>query len=216
MTPSGEKGDPMKLLKKLLCAGLCLALTAGLAACEKEEEPSSSSSSQPESSAVSPAPSEPEPESSRFVPAPDLIPNSGVEEDDPFELVFSQNPIDKKYDADYSVASSFSLMHRACDDAADAWKRMVKTAFQSALEVTAESDREALRAEQNDWEEELSDRLRAIREDAGDGNEGILTAARETVLVYRDRVKALCRIKFEGDGSLPDFPDPDGEVSAVG
>lgn len=203
----------MKIMKKIFCILLCLALCAGLAACEKEEPVSS----QPESSAPSTVSSqpEPEPESSRFVPAPDLIPSSDVGED-PFEDAFSQNPIDKKYDEAYNLASSFSMMRQACNEAAGNWEAMVKVAFRSALEVTLAEEKDALQAEQDDWEAGLDTLFDEIQEAAGEGNEGVLTAAREIVLVYRERAKVLCKIKYKADGVLPEFPDPDAEVSAVG
>lgn len=205
----------MKNLRKYLCAGLCLALAATMAACSGETE-KTPSSSQAESSAVSVVSSEPEPESSRFVPAPDLIPStpeaSGVESDG-FEDEFSQNPIDKKYDEDYSYATSFFMMQQACDEAAGQWEAMVDTAYNAALKAAPEEKRDALRQEQQQWQAELSNRIKNIRAEAGESNEGILTAAKQIVLVYRDRAKELCRIKYEADGELPPFP---GEGEAVG
>jgi len=210
----------MKNLKKYLCAGLCLALAAFMAACsgETEKTPSSSqaSSGQPESSAVSSAPSEPEAESSRFVPAPDLIPStpesSGAEADG-FDGEFSQNPIDKQYDEAYSHATSFSMMRQACDEAAKQWKAMVDVAYNAAMGAIPEEDQSALRQEQEQWSAGLNSRIETVRAEAGDDNEGILTASKQIVLIYRDRAMALCRVKYEADGELPEFP---GEEEAVG
>lgn len=198
----------MKNLKKYLCAGLCLALAAAMAGCSGETE-KTPSSSLPESSAVSAASSEPEAESSRFVPAPDLIPStpdaSGAETGG-FEEEFSQNPIDKKYDEDYSYATSFSMMRQACDEAAKRWETMVETAYNAAMEATPEEERYLVRQEQEQWRLELDDRIDTIRAEAGEDNEGILTAAKQIVLLYRDRAMALCRIKYDADGELPEFP----------
>ncbi len=204
----------MKLYQKLLYAGLCLCLLCGLCACEQEKE---ESSSRPESSQISSiaVSSEAEPESSRFVPAEDLIPDP-PEEGDPFEDEFSQNPIDKKYDSDYSLASSFSMMRQACNEAARNWRGMVDTAFRTVLQSTPAEEKDALQAEQDRWEEELDGRIEAIRKEAGDGNEGELTAARAVVLLYRDRARELCKIEFDRSGKLPDFPDLDSAASAVG
>lgn len=206
----------MRFLKRTLCAclGLCLALC--LTACEKQEEPAPSSSA-PVSSVASEVSSQPEAESSHFVPAPDLIPSSStVGETDPFEEEFSQNPIDKKYDADYSLASSFSMMRQACNEAASRWESMVETAFTGALEVLSEEEQAALLEAQDKWRVKVADDIAAIREENGDSNEGILTSSKQIVLLYRERAKELCRIKYDADGTLPIFPDPDDEVSAVG
>ncbi len=197
----------MKVFQKLLCAWLCLALAVFLAACDgKTETPSSSSL--PESSAASSEPSVPEPESSRFVPADDLIPSSAATEEDPFLLAFSQNPIDKQYDKDYSLATSFSMMRQTCDEAARRWKNMADIAYQAALQAAPEEDRAALEQEQDEWLNELDGRIESIRSEAGDSNEGILSSAKQVVLLYRERAMALCRVKYEADGSLPEFPDP--------
>ncbi len=194
-------------LKRILCAGLCAALCAALAGCSGTAE----SSSAAESSAVSAVSSEPEAESSRFVPAPDLIPSTPEAGSslapDSFEALFSQNPIDKKYDEDYSYASSFSMMQQACDDAARNWKNMVDTAYRAALKALPDEEKNALTQEQDDWLSETENRIDVIRQESGDDNEGILSAAKEIVLVYRDRAMELCRLKFEADGTLPEFPD---------
>ncbi|WP_369298522.1 hypothetical protein [uncultured Neglectibacter sp.] len=209
----------MKILKNLLSRSilLCLALclVAGFAACQQQNEDNTSTSLPPEenSSAVS---ATPEPESSHFVPAPDLISTpSGIEEGT-FEYAFSQNPIDKKYDADYSLASSLSMMRQACNQAARNWKNMVDVAYAAALEVTPEDDQSALVQQQTEWEMDLDSRIEEIREEAGDSNEGILTSARQVVLLYRDRAMTLCRIKYEADGALPDFPDLTETSSVAG
>ncbi len=204
----------MRFLKRTLCAclGLCTALC--LTACEKQEEPAPSSSV-PVSSAPSEASSQPEAESSRFVPAPDLIPSSSsVGETDPFEEEFSQNPIDKKYDADYSLASSFSMMRQACDEAAGRWESMVETAFTGAMEVLPEEEQSALLEAQDKWRVKAADDIAAIRKENGDSNEGILTSSKQIVLLYRERAKELCRIKYDADGALPIFPDPDEPTPA--
>lgn len=212
----------MKNLKKYLCAGLCVALAASMAACSGEKE--LPSSSQPESSAVSTVSSEPEPESSHFVPAPDLIPStpapsvstgSGVEVSG-FEEEFSQNPIDKKYDDDYARATSFSMMRQACDSAAANWKVMVDVAYDAAYEATPEDGRAELQEEQEAWKMELDSTIRQIKEEAGDDNEGALSAGKEIVLLYRERAMELCRIKYDADGTLPEFPTVEETGSAVG
>ncbi len=207
----------MKRLQNLLCAGLCLAMAAEMAACSnKEPAPSSSTvvSSAP-SSAVS---SVPEPESSHFTPAEDLIPPDSSSEGvpDPFQDEFSQNPIDKKYDEDYSLASSFSMMRQACDTAAKNWKNMVDVAYEAALEAVSEEEQISLRQEQDDWLIEVDDQVRSLRDEAGDSSEGILDAARKIVLLYRDRARELCRMKYDADGALPDFSAAMEDGEAVG
>ncbi len=197
--------------KKWLSAALCLTLAAGLAACSKE--PEVPSSSEPISSqAVSSEPVSSEPESSWFVPAPDLIPDGPGEGAEGFEAAFSQNPIDKAYDAAYEEATTFSMMRRACDDAAASWKAMVKTAYQAAAQTMSEEEQTTLRQEQDSWDHDLNRKITEIEEKAGDGNQGILEAARQTVLLYRQRVKELCQIKYEADGELPEFPGSSGEA----
>ena len=199
----------------MLCLALCLTLC--LTGCEEAEEVSTSV---PEvsSEAVS---SEPEPESepeesSHFVPLPDLISTPDNIEEGSFEDLFSQNPIDKKYDSDYSMARSFSTMRQACDVAARNWKNMVDAAYQAALAATPENGKVALQKDQTDWEIALDGRIDAIREKADDSNDGILASSKEIVLLYRERAMELCKIKFDLDGTLPEFIDPEKDSGAVG
>lgn len=201
----------MNNLKKWLCTGLCAVMALGLAACENKE-PESSSLPESSSSVVS---ATPEPESSRFVPAEDLISTPSGLEEGSFEYLFSQNPIDKKYDQDYSLASSFSMMRQACNQAARSWRNMIDTAYQAALEVTPEEEKSALQKEQTEWETTAEDRITALREEAGDSNEGVLSSSQQVVLLYRERAMALCRIVFEANGELPEFPDPEKETAST-
>lgn len=203
----------MNNLKKWLCMGLCAVMALGLAGCENKK-PESSSLPESSSSAVS---STPAPESSRFTPAEDLISTpSGVEEGS-FEDLFSQNPIDKKYDQDYSLASSFSMMRQACNQAARSWRNLIDVVYPLALEQTPEAEQSALKAEQTEWETTVEDRIATIREEAGDSNEGVLSSSQQVVLLYRERAMALCKIVFDATGELPEFPDPEKEsASTVG
>lgn len=200
----------------LLCLAVCLCFC--LIGCEETEDVSTSV---PEESSEfvssEPAPeSEPAEESSHFVPAPDLISNPDNIEEGSFEDLFSQNPIDKKYDSDYSMAMSFSMMRQACDVAARNWKNMVDAAYQAAMAATPESGKIALQKDQTDWEIALDGRIDAIREKADDSNDGILASSKEIVLLYRDRAKELCKIKFDADGTLPEFIDPNEGSGAMG
>lgn len=202
----------MKIAKRSACLLLAGALCLGLAACGREE----GASSQLDGSSlaeVTPTPTPtptPEPESSSFAPAPDLIPPaSSSGEEDAFEALFSQNAIDKAYDADYAQATSFSLMLQACDTAARRWKDMADTAYAAALEVCGDDRAAELREEQEKWRAISENRIARIRDEAEDTNEGTLSAAREIVLLYRDRAKALCQEVYQATGALPDFPDTD-------
>lgn len=202
-------------LRSLVSIALCLTLAAACWACEKQPEVESSSA--PVSSAVStPSPESSAPssqgESSWFTPAEDLIPSSPEEGSSGFEADFSQNPIDRKYDEDYSMATSFSMMRQACDEAASSWASMVDIAYDAALDVLSGDARTALQQEQDVWEQNLDAALDEIRSQAGEGNEGILTAARQIVLFYRQRAMELCKIKYDVNGELPPFP---GEGEAV-
>lgn len=200
----------------LLCLAFCLCFC--LIGCEETEEVSTSvpeESSEIVSSEPEPE-SEPAEESSHFVPLPDLISTPDNIEEGSFEDLFSQNPIDKKYDSDYSMAMSFSTMRQACDVAARNWKNMVDAAYQAAMAATPESGKIALQKDQTDWEIALDGRIDAIREKADDSNDGILASSKEIVLLYRDRAKELCKIKFDADGALPEFIDPNEGGGAVG
>lgn len=194
----------MKILKKFLLLALCPALLFGLAACTGG--PEQVSSDLPESS-LAPVSSEPPAESAWFVPAKDLIPDSPEEGAEGFEADFSQNPIDKAYDESYAQAMSFSAMRQACDEAAQRWRDMVDLSYDAALELLSGEEREALRDEQSLWLSEIEGRVKKIWEEAGDHNEGILNASKEIVLTYRQRAMELCRVKYEQDGTLPDFPE---------
>ena len=206
----------MIFMKKFFLVFMALCLAFSMAACEETEE---TSTSVPEESSeiVSSEPvSEPE-ESSHFVPAPDLISTPDNVEEGSFEDLFSQNPIDKKYDSDYSLAMSFSMLRQACDVAARNWKNMVDAAYQAAMEAIPESEQSTLKQEQNEWEMSLDAQIDAIREEAGeDDTNGVLSAAKQVVLLYRERAKELCRIKFEADGTMPEFIDPNQDAGAVG
>lgn len=207
----------MKNLKKCLFAALCLALAVGLAACGTETDDVTESSSQPESSAVSAVSSQPE-VSSTFIPADDLIstaPEVVEGETEGFEYEFSQNPIDKQYDEDYSMATSYSMMRQACGDAASRWKNMVEYAYTAAIDATPEDEQYNVIQQHQQWLAELDAKLDEIHETAGDDNEGILAAEKETVLIYREHAKELCKIKYDIDGTLPDFPDGE-ELSPLG
>lgn len=193
----------MKILKRALLLALCPVLLSGLFACSGEKEPESSGL--PESS-LAPISSEPPVESTWFVPAKDLIPDSPEEGTQGFEADFSQNPIDKAYDESYAQAMSFSAMRQACDEAAQRWRDMVDLSYDAALALLSGEERESLRDEQSLWLSEIEGRVATIREEAGDHNEGILNASKEIVLTYRQRAMELCRVKYEQDGTLPDFP----------
>lgn len=198
--------------KRWLSAALCAAMILNLAACEQKETPSGVSSQVPAPS--SSAPESSAPESSEFVPSEDLIPSeapsSGAED---FQTAFSQNPIDKQYDDDYAVASSFSMMREACDTAAKSWKNMIDTAFRAALDTLTGDDRTALQDEQNQWADELDQKVEQLRADAGDTNDGILESSRQIVLLYRERAMELCKVVYDATGELPAFetsPEDDG------
>ena len=146
-------------------------------------------------------------------PFPHIIPPdpetaSKIErEPDSFEARFSQNPIDKAYDEEYRQAMSFSMIRQACDTAARRWKAMVEASYNQALAVTTDTGKIAkLKEEQANWEEICENRVQIIREEAPEPNEGLLTAAREIVLLYRDRATELCRVYFDATGELPEFP----------
>lgn len=209
----------MKCMKRIFNLGLGLLLLCGLWACEQEQVTPSSAlpmSSEPVSSA--PVESEPllesEPESSWFVPADDLIPSAPQEgEAEGFEAAFSQNPIDKAYDQAYELASSFSMMRQACDEAAGNWLDMVDISYDAALAVLSGDERKALQEEQDVWKDEVNDQIATLREENGDSNTGILSSGRAIVLLYRQRAMELCKIKYDIDGELPSFP---GEGEAVG
>ncbi len=206
----------MKLLKYLALMALCMLLCAAFCSCENENNISSPASSQAESS--SQPEFTPEPESSQFTPAEDLIPSGeGEGLDDEFSAAFSQNPIDKQYDEDYRLASSFSMMQQACDTAARSWKNMIDTAYDAALAAVPEEEQAAIKESQQDWDANLDgevEKIRSAAEETGT-NEASLSAAKEIVLLYRRRAMELCKIKFEADGTLPAFPES-SDVSAVG
>ena len=189
----------------LLCLALCLAIC--LIGCEETKETNTSIPEESSEIVSSEPESEPE-DSSHFVPMPDLISTPDNIAEGSFEDLFSQNPIDKKYDSDYSFATSFSTMRQACDVAARNWKNMVDVAYQAAMEVTPEEEQGALKQEQTQWEINLETEIEDIRAEAGDTNDGILASSKEVVLLYRSRAMELCKIKFDADGTLPEFLDP--------
>lgn len=194
----------MKTAKRLFTVLGALALVLSLAACEKESGPESTAL--PESSAVSTAPTpQPEPESSWFIPADDLIPDGVEEGTEGFEGLFSQNPIDKKYDADYARAMSFSPMLQACDEATASWEKMMDTAFQAALDTLSGQERDSLQEDQDIWERNAAQQTETAESEAGSDNTAILTAAKEKVLLYRERAKELCQIVYEASGAMPEF-----------
>lgn len=209
MSARERKFKKMKNTKKYLLTALCLALTLSLAGCAGDEVESSSLPESSDTSTVSEVSSAAEEESSTFVPADDLISTAssvteGVTEG--FDYEFSQNPIDKQYDKDYSLAASFSMMRQACGDAVKRWDTMIGIAYDAALAALPESERPALMEEQDKWLSDLSIRLDNIHKNTAEDNESILAAEKEIVLPYRSRAMQLCKIKYDIDGSLPDFP----------
>lgn len=199
-------------IRNWTAAALCCALALSMAACSNAE-PSSEVSSQV-SSAPSSAVESSQPESSQFVPPDDLIPTESVKpEAEDFETVFSQNPIDQQYDKDYGQAASFSMMRQACNTAAKSWENMIDVAYRAAMDAVSEEERAKLQEEQDLWADELDGKIEEIRAAAGDDNEGVLDSARQIVLLYRERAKELCKLKYDVDGELPAFetaPDDDG------
>lgn len=202
--------------KRILCLFLSLLLVIGLAACSGQEEPEPSAPEATPTPAVTEVPEEtpsPEPEATPiatpYYPASDLIPVESDIVPGSFEALFSLNPYDARYDQEYEDASSFSMMRQACDDAASRWLNMVNYAYEKALEILPADQAASLREGQEDWLSVLETRVQVIRDNAGSDTEGILTAAREIVLLYRDRAQELCRVIYEATGALPDFPDFD-------
>ena len=204
-----------KILLQSLALGAALCLALCFTACEETKETSTSVPEESSEVVSSEPESEPE-ESSHFVPAPDLISTPDDMEEGSFEALFSQNPIDKKYDSDYSMAMSFSTLRQACDTAARNWKNMVEIAYQAALEVTDEKEQSSLIQKQTEWEMALDGKIDRIREEADDTNDGTLASAKKIVLLYRERAMELCKIKFDADGTLPEFLDPEKDLEAVG
>lgn len=189
--------------KKILCVFLSTALIFTLAACEQTEPVSSEVSETPESSVVSEVS---EVESTPFVPATDLIPNSEIpEESADFYAVFSQNPIDRQYDADYAAATSFGMMRIACEDALGRWDAMIDIAYTAALDCLQGTENGELQQEQSLWDTKAEDEAENIRAGYGDTNEGILKAEKEIVLLYRSRAMELCEIVYDATGELPSF-----------
>lgn len=202
-------------MKKYIFAIACAALAITLAGCTNEKTPSSE---MPESSAVSEISSAPvEEESSTFIPADDLIstaPGVIAGETEGFDYEFSQNPIDKQYNDDYAVAASFSMMRQACGDAIRRWETMIDNAYEAAVAATPEDEQYLVIQEHEQWLQELDGRLDTIRSEASDDNEGILSAEKQIVLLYREHAMELCKIKYDIDGTLPDFPDEDSIAAA--
>ncbi len=203
-------------MKPLLCALLALSLCLGLGACQEQPKPAPSSSSSEAEATPTPTPAPtptPEPASSIFIPAPDLIsldPETQTkiyQEPDSFEAQFSQNPIDKQYDEDYSRASSFSMILMACDDAARRWKTMTESAYQACLTVLEQAEQAALREQQAQRQLDLEAAVQVLRQGDDGTNESKVSIARQTVLLYRDWAKALCETYFNAAGKLPEFPD---------
>lgn len=198
----------MNSWKKSFCVGLCLALSASLAACSQEEDAASGSSlpSTPTPSAVSSTLESEGPESSQFIPSEDLIPSQPAEEgEEAFHELFSQNPIDQKYNADYAAAVSFSMMRQACDEAAESWKAMALTAYQKAASTVSGDELSQLQSRQDLWERETEQQVSKLREDAGSDPGAMLNAARQIVLLYRGRAEELSKIVYSATGGLPSF-----------
>ena len=191
------------LFKRILCALLCAVTVFSLAACEENEPVSSEVSEVQESSAMSEIP---EPESSEFIPSQDLIPSGDTTGDSSdFYAAFSQNPIDKQYDADYAAADAFGMMRAACSSAAERWEAMVDIAYAEAVLCVQGNMQEELQNGQAVWESRVEGDIEDIRAEYGDTNEGILNSEKEIVLYYRSRAMELCETVYNATGELPDF-----------
>lgn len=178
------------MVYRLAAAALAGALALGLTACGEEKTVSSSAASAPVSSAAEATPT-PEPESS--LPVGD------------FDTEFEENPIDQQYQESLSLATSYTIMQQACDEAAANWKRMIDVAYDTAQRALSGEDLEQVQAEQEQWESELDGKVDALRALSGDSPDSAISTAQEIVGLYRQRARELCQACYQVTGQMPDF-----------
>ncbi len=200
------------MVYRLAAAALAGALALGLTACGEEKTVSSSAASAPVSSAAEATPTpEPTPEPTPKptpTPAPTATPTPEPESSLPvgdFDTEFEENPIDQQYQESLSLATSYTIMQQACDQAAANWKRMIDVAYDTAQRALSGEDLEQVQAEQEQWEAELDGKVDALRALSGDSPDSAITTAQEIVGLYRQRARELCQACYQVTGQMPDF-----------
>ena len=189
-------------------AALAGALALGLTACGEEQAVSSSAAPTPVSSAVEPTPTPeltptPAPTPSP-TPAPTPEPESALPVGD-FETEFAENPIDQQFQESMSLATSYTIMQQACDQAAASWQTMIDVAYDTAQRALSAEEWEQVQGEQAQWEAELDGKVDALRALSDDTPDGAISTAQEIVDLYRQRARALCQACYQVTGQMPDF-----------
>lgn len=234
----------MKVLKKYAAAALCAALIFTFAACNGDQnnnssttadsstgstvsqeaetgssnvegETSSSNSAVDSSSDV--AASEDTSTDGDIISQPEdytYVPEISVGDAD-FQSAFKANPIDEKYNADLSVATSAPKIVEVNTTAADSWIKMIDLAYQQALETAAD---DAAKAEitkgQEEWEAAKEQSLADIESEyEGDEVAMELVVPEQKMRFYRERAATLLEICYRNSGEMPAF---DGAMGAAG
>lgn len=195
-----------KNLLKMAGAVLCSLLLLTMAGCGGGENSSASSSqpSAPSSSAPShaAAPST-SPESSPVPEAASSQPSSEALGE--FESLFAQNPIDQEYQELLMSASSVNAINKACQTAIGRWETAISLSYAQALDLLSGEERDAVKSQQEEWENSLEGKKEEIQAKAGDSENGSVSASQKIVELYRDRAKALCETVYNLTGELPEL-----------
>lgn len=193
--------------RKALLLSLLLILLVCLGGCQSDNDVNSSRVSSQESSQASSEASSSQPESQESQASEPVSSEiSTPDNSEGFEALFSQNPIDLKFDSDMAIASTENRMIQACDAAAKSWQDMIDTSYRAALEAADGEKQAVLQAEQVQWADNLDAEIAKLQEATDDTQAGALETAQQIVQIYRDRVKELCKSVFDDTGSLPEFP----------
>ncbi len=202
-------------MKKKIIPIIVLLLILNITACSLVPENESSLESSSTASTVSqatPTPA-PTPDVSSTVspsPTPVIEPDEGfqgpqlpeIEGSEEFVKAFSENEIDSMYISEISVASSTNQMANVTLNYSMEWKEKVENSINILLDNLSEDDKTQKESEFNDWENEISQEINDIREDAGEGSTALIEAEYQIMIIYRAKAAEIQAEIFEITGAV--------------
>ncbi len=191
--------------KLSMLAALLLLAACILSGCEKVQS-SSVPSSMPEATpaaTAAPAPTASPTPAPTATPQPTSTPEPSPAAD--FETLFKANPVDAQLEEDLAMAMTTRSIVQAYEQAANSWQGLLDNLFRSTQETLPEKDQETFRQEQETWQNGQDEAIADIQTKSGEGDDGLITVACETMEFYRDRAYEICKVYYSANQTLPDF-----------
>lgn len=194
----------------IVCAVLLFSMVL-LPGCRKETQPETSL---PPESSVSETESEPSASSQEEISSsqePSLpesseneVVNTITTDNAQFDKLFAANPLDTAYKEESSDDYSVVDMEQTASKFAELWQTEVDSAYKKLLEVSAASEKEQFKSEQETWVADTPAALQKITDDAqaAGGSLARVIAAGETMEYYRLRAAQLYRALYDYDPSF--------------